>query len=199
MFFRKKQLGTVPLRPGEKAPNLQLPSVQGGLFRLEMRTAHGPVLLVFVDGGEEGCELLEHLKEYEGKFRRAGAYNYPYPNPEIRESGVPSTRSGTTVAVVVRAASMGPVRDLQESLRLPFYVLWDDRGMVSARYGVGEAEIPVVLVEADGRIAWRSEPDQLPRMEEVLGEIRPARETADPIARTEGTSPPEAATNIFAG
>lgn len=40
------------------------------------------------------------------------------------------------VTAVVRAALMEPVRELQEKLRLPFYILWDDRGMVSTRYGV---------------------------------------------------------------
>lgn len=199
MFFRKKQPETVPLRPGEKAPDFQLPSVQGGLFRLEMRTAHGPVLLAFVDAGEEGRELLERLKEHEGEFRRAGAYNYPYPNPEIRDGGVPSTRSGTTVVAVARAASMGPVRELQERLRLPFYVLWDDRGMVSTSYGVGEAEIPVVLVETGDRVAWRSGRGQLPHPEEMLREIRPAPETADSDAETDETPSSESAVDSSVG
>jgi len=52
MIFRKNKSETVPLRSGEKAPNFQLPSVQGGLFRLDMRTAQGPVVLAFVDAGE---------------------------------------------------------------------------------------------------------------------------------------------------
>ncbi|QIN84590.1 hypothetical protein GBA63_19510 [Rubrobacter tropicus] len=199
MFFRKKRPETVPLRPGERAPDFQLPSVQGGLFRLEMRAAHGPVLLAFVNVGEESRELLERLKEHEGGFRRAGAYNYPYPNPEIREGGVPSTRSGTTVAIVVRAASMGPVRELQKSMGLPFYVLWDDRSMVSTRYGVGETEIPVVLVETDGKLAWRSEPDQLPHPEEMLREIRPAPGTVNPAAETHETPSPEAAVDSSVG
>lgn len=82
------------------------------------------------------------------------------------------------MAAVVRAASMGPVRELQESLRLPFYVLWDDWGMTSARYGVGESDIQVVVVETDGRVAWRSERNQLPQAEEMLREIKPAPETA---------------------
>ena len=56
---------------------------------------------MFVDADEEGRELLERLKEHGEEFRR-GAYNCSYPNPEIREGDVPSTRSGTTAAIVVR-------------------------------------------------------------------------------------------------
>lgn len=85
------------MRPGDKAPNFQLPSAQGGLFRLETRATHGPVLLAFVG---------EHL-----------------------------------------------------SLRLPLYVLRDDRGMVSVRYDVGEAEVAAALVGDGGKLTWRSEPD----------------------------------------
>lgn len=198
MLFRKNKPETVLLHPGDKAPNFQLPSVQGGLFRMEMRVAHGPVLLAFVDVEEESRELLEHLKEHEEGFRRAGAYNYSHPNPEIRTAGKAHSRSGTTVAVVVRGASMRPVRYLQESLRLPFYVLWDDRSMVSARYGVEETEAAVVLVETDGKLAWRSEPNRLLQMEEGLREIRAAPETAD-SAETDETPWPEAATNSRAG
>jgi hypothetical protein len=102
------------------------------------------------------------------------------------------------VAVVVRAASMEPVRELQESMGLPFYVLWDDRGMVSVRYGVGEAKIRVVLVETDGKLVWRSEPNQLPHPEEMLREIQPAPETADSAAETDETPSPEAAANSHA-
>lgn len=198
MLFKKKQPETVSLRPGEKAPNFQLPSVQGGLFRLELRVAHGPVLLAFVDAGEGSRELLEHLKEHEEELRRAGAYNYSHPNPEIRTAGKPHSRAGTTVAIVVRAVSMGPVRELRERLRLPFYVMWDDRGMASARYGVGETEVALVLVETDGKLAWRSEPNQLSQIEEVLRKIRAAPETSGP-AETEDAPTPETASNTRAG
>lgn len=56
-----------------------------------------------------------------------------------------------------------------------------------------------MLVETAGMLAWRSEPDQLPHSEEMLREIQPAPETADPATETDETPPPEAATNSHAG
>lgn len=75
MLFKKKQPEIAPLHIGEKAPNFQLPSAQGGLFRLDMRSVHGPLVLAFAEAGEESRKLLEELKEREEEFRRAGAYN----------------------------------------------------------------------------------------------------------------------------
>lgn len=187
MFFRKKKPETVLLRPGEKAPDFQLPSVQGGMFRMELRTAHGPVALVFVDTGEEGLRLLAELQEREGEFRRAGAYNYAYPNPEIREGRVPSTRSGTTVAAVVRATSMEPVRELLKHLKLPYYVLWDAEGRVSTAYGI-EGEIAAVVVEQGGKIAWASPRETTPDVEEILEAIQATVPEPSPVPQTHATA-----------
>jgi len=178
------------LRSGEKAPNFQLPSVQGGLFRLDMRTAHGPVVLAFVDAGEEGRELLEHLKEHEGEFQRVGgvgAYNHYRSHPETRTIGRPYSRIGltvaATVAVIVRAETMEPVRELRERLKLPYYVLWDEAGRVSRQYGVAEGEIATAVVQTDGTLTWFSEPVESLRVEQILRAVLPGRDE-DPGPKT---------------
>ena len=94
---------------------------------------------------------------------------------------------------------MEPVRELLESTGVPFYVMWDDLGTVSTRYGVGETEISVVFAETVGKLAWRSQPNQLPHSEEMLREIRLVPGTADPAAETDETPSPEAAANSRAG
>jgi peroxiredoxin len=185
MIFRKNKSETVPLRSGEKAPNFQLPSVQGGLFRLDMRTAQGPVVLAFVDAGEGGRELLEHLKEHEAEFQRAGAYKYYRPNPENRTTGRPHSSIGptvaATVAVVVRAEAMRPVREMQEQLELPYYVLWDEAGRVSGKYGVAEGEVAAAVVGADGTLTWFSESTEPPQVEQILRVVLPEQdENPDP-------------------
>ncbi len=185
MIFRKNKSETVPLRSGEKAPNFQLPSVQGGLFRLDMRTAQGPVVLAFVDAGEGGCELLEHLKKHEAEFQSAGAYKYYRPNPENRPAGRPYSSIGptvaATVAVVVRAEAMGPVREMQEQLEFPYYVLWDEAGRVSGKYGVAEGEISTAVVGADGTLTWFSESTEPPQVEQILRVVLPEQdENPDP-------------------
>lgn len=175
MWFRKKKPEIRLLRVGEVAPNFHLSSVQGGLFRLDVRMAHGPVVLAFVNAGGEGHGLLTKLKERAEEFRRAGAYNYSHPNPEIKTAGRPHSRAGTTIAAIVRATAMEPVRDMQEALELPFYVLWDEASRVSAEYGVREGEIAAAAVETDGSLAWFSERGEQPRAEQVLRAIHPAQ------------------------
>ena len=179
-FFRKNKPETISLRSGEEAPNFQLPSVQGGLFRLDMRTAHGPVVLAFVDAGEESRELLEHLKQREVEFQRAGEHKYYRPNPESRTTGRPHSSIGPTVAatvvVVVRAETVEPVRELQERLELPYYVLGDEAGRVCGKYGVAEGEVATALVESDGTLTWFSEDVESPRVEQILQVILPVQD-----------------------
>jgi hypothetical protein len=148
--------------------------VQGGLFRLDIRTAHGPAVLAFVDTGEEGRGLLAGLAAREEEFRRAEAYNYAYPNPEIRAGRAPSTRSGATVAAMVRAPGMEPVKEVQRRSKLPYYVLWDAEGRVSETYWIEGAETTVVLVEEGNRVTWVSERGKTPDPDEILKAIRPA-------------------------
>ena len=51
-MFARKEAVAVP-EVGEKAPAFNLPSAQGGQLRLSMRTARGPVVVVFYEGPTE--------------------------------------------------------------------------------------------------------------------------------------------------
>lgn len=180
-LFRKNGSRTAQLRSGEKVPIFQLPSVQGGLFRLDMRTAHGPVVLAFVDDGEESRELLEQLKARERDFQRVGglgAYDRPRPKRETQPAGGrPYSTIGptmaATVAAVVRTETMKAARELQERLKLPYYILWDSAGQVSRMFGVPEGEIATAVVEMDRTLKWISEPDASARVEQILRAVTP--------------------------
>ncbi|TCJ20666.1 hypothetical protein E0L93_00085 [Rubrobacter taiwanensis] len=177
-LFRKNGSENAPLRSGDKAPNFQLSSAQGGLFRLDMRTAHGPVVLAFVNAGEEERELLERLKERRAEFQRAGAQHRSRMRSQT--SAKPYSRMGPTmaasVAVIVRAETMEQVRELQEQLQLPYYVLWDEANQVSGRYGVAEGETAVAVVQGDGTLEWISESGESPPIEQILQAVLPEQE-----------------------
>jgi hypothetical protein len=176
-LFRRNRSVT-PLRSGEKAPNFQLSSAQGGVFRLDMRTAHGPVVLAFVDAGGEGDGLLELLKEHQTEFQRAAVAERFRAREESRASGEAYLRIGptvtTTVAAVVRAESMEQVRELRDRLQLPYYVLWDETGWVSEMYGAPEGKAAVALVQSDGTLRWF--PAESLDAEQILQAIFPPRE-----------------------
>jgi peroxiredoxin len=60
---------------GEEAPEFNLPSAQGGQLRLSMRTARGPVVVVFFRGAwsEEDVEYFKALSTKEDEINHAGA------------------------------------------------------------------------------------------------------------------------------
>ncbi|MEW6635370.1 MAG: hypothetical protein AB1425_00995 [Actinomycetota bacterium] len=178
-LFRKNRK-TVPLRSGEKAPNFQIPSVQGGQFRLDMRTAHGPVVLAFVGADEAGHELLERLKEHKVDLQRAAVSERFRAREKSRATGEAYTRIGptvtTTVAAIVRSETMEPVKELQGKLGLPYYVLWDAAGWVSGMYGVAEGETAVALVQSDGTLMWFPEVVESLQVDPILQAIFPTQE-----------------------
>ncbi|CAN5902933.1 hypothetical protein BH23ACT11_BH23ACT11_17260 [soil metagenome] len=135
MLFKENKSATAPLRPGESAPTFRLLSAQGGRFRLDMRIAQGPAVLAFVDPGEGGSRFAGVFKKHQAEFQSAGAYKYYRPNRENRTTARPHYSIGSTVtatvAAVVRAEAMKPVRELKEQLELPYYVLWEEAGRAS--------------------------------------------------------------------
>ena len=60
---------------GDKAPEFSLPSAQGGQLRLSVRTARGPVVILFYrnSGFEECVEYFKALAAKEGEINHAGA------------------------------------------------------------------------------------------------------------------------------
>ena len=74
MFTRRKQNAAVPV-VGAEAPEFNLPSAQGGQLRLGMRTARGPVVVVFFRGtwSEEDIAYFETLSKKEDEINLSGA------------------------------------------------------------------------------------------------------------------------------
>lgn len=84
---------------GDKAPEFNLPSAQGGQLRLSMRTARGPVVVVFYRGAwaEEDVEYFKALasKEDEINMAAASVVGISVGGPEearefVRQSGIKS-------------------------------------------------------------------------------------------------------------
>src|SRR5918992_815441 len=73
MFTRRKEIAVPEV--GAEAPEFNLPSAQGGQLRLSMRTAHGPVVVVFFRGvwSEEDVAYFVALSEKEDEINRARA------------------------------------------------------------------------------------------------------------------------------
>src|SRR5215218_9296504 len=98
MFTRRKQDMAVP-EVGAEAPEFNLPSAQGGQLRLSMRTAHGPVVVVFFRGAwsEEDVAYFKALSEKEDEINHArasvvgiGAIEPDEAQEFVRASGIKS-------------------------------------------------------------------------------------------------------------
>jgi peroxiredoxin len=74
MFTRRRRNVAVP-EVGADAPEFNLPSAQGGQLRLSMRTARGPVVVVFFRGvwSEEDVEYFQALAAKEDEINLAAA------------------------------------------------------------------------------------------------------------------------------
>jgi len=176
---------------GAEAPEFHLPSDQGGQFRLSMRTATGPVVVVFYGGGwsEEDVAYFKELAAKEDEINLAGASivgigkGEPYEAREfVRETGIKS------------------------------YVLYDYAGIATREYGLldkskehGEYARPATFIvspehkvvhawleerpKAGERLAKVSEITGLPVEEEAGGEERPGR--AETGEERERSSPEE--------
>ena len=74
LFMRRRRNEAVP-EVGAEAPEFNLPSAQGGQLRLSMRTARGPVVVVFFRGAwfEEDVEYFRTLAAKEDEINLSGA------------------------------------------------------------------------------------------------------------------------------
>jgi peroxiredoxin len=98
MFTRRRRNVAVP-EVGADAPEFNLPSAQGGQLRLSMRTARGPVVVVFFRGvwSEDDVEYFQALaaKEDEINLASASVVGIGLVEPEearefVRASGIKS-------------------------------------------------------------------------------------------------------------
>jgi peroxiredoxin len=146
---------------GSEAPEIFLPSAQGGQFRLSVRTARGPVAVMFYNGESQADEAyFKALASKEDEINLAG---------------------GTVVAIGV--AQPDEARDFARRTGLKSYVLYDYARVAAQDYGVLErgrkqpsrAHAAAFLVGSDGKVleAWVGEqPDPavlLAKISEITG------------------------------
>ena len=157
---------------GNEAPEFSLPSAQGGQLRLGVRTARGPVVVVFYRGlnPEEDVDYFKALAEKEDEINMAAAS-------------------------VVGIGVSGPdeARELVAKTGIKSYVLYDyarvasrDWGLLEKDKKLGEYARPAVfIVGADRQVthAWldeRPEPAEiLAKISEITGLPKPPEEKGE--------------------
>ena len=179
---------------GNEAPEFHLPSAQGGQFRLSMRTARGPVVVVFYRGVdfEEDVEYFKVLAEKEDEINLA---------------------AGSVVGVGV--AEPDEAREFTKASGIKSYVLYDYARVASREWGLlekdkklGEYARPTVFIVGMDRTvvhAWLDErPDPaelLAKVSEITGLPKPPEEEDEEKpekpkkrAKAEGDAAPQDAT-----
>ncbi|HSL01537.1 MAG TPA: redoxin domain-containing protein [Rubrobacteraceae bacterium] len=156
MFTRRRQRAVVP-EVGDEAREFNLPSAQGGQLRLSMRTARGPVVVVFFRGvwSEEDLAYFKALAAKEDEINYAGAS-------------------------VVGVGILEPeeAREFVRETGMKSYILYDYVRVTTRQWGLlekdkehGEYARPTVfIVGGDHKIAqsWIGE---RPAVEEILAKI----------------------------
>src|SRR5919199_3830548 len=164
---------------GAEAPEFHLPSAQGGQLRLSMRTARGPVIVIFYGGGwcDEDVAYFKDLAEKEREINLAGAS-----------------------IVGIGVSEPHEARDFVRETGIKSYVLYDYAGLATRDYGLlqkdrehGEYARPATFVVGpDHRVvdAWLDERpkagDLLAKISEITGLPKPDEEEAKEGEATEG-------------
>ena len=173
MFTRRKDIAVPEV--GADAPEFNLPSAQGGQLRLSMRTAHGPVVVVFFRGvwSEEDVAYFEALSEKEDEINHARAS-----------------------VVGIGLLEPDEAREFVRASGLKSYVLYDYVRVTTRQWGLlerdkehGEYARPgVFIVGSDRKIvhAWTDErpaPEELlAKVSEITGLPKPAEEAEEETA-----------------
>ena len=166
-MFSRIKVGPVP-EVGDEAPEISLPSAQGGQLRLSMRTVRGPVVVAFYRPGDE--EDVEYFKALAGK------------EEEIHLA------SGSVVAIGV--AEPAQARNFARASGLKSYVLYDYAKVASSQWGLlerdkkqGDYARPAVFVVgpdhgvAQAWVGERPDPDDiLAKVSEISGLPKPPEE-----------------------
>src|SRR5918911_4457063 len=157
---------------GDRAPEFHLPSAQGGQLKLSMRTARGPVVVVFYSGGwsEEDVAYFKDLAAKEDEINLTGA---------------------TIVGIGVGEPTSA--RDFVRETGIKSYVLYDYAGVATREYGLlerdkehGEYARPATfIVGPDHRVihAWVGErpsaEEILAKVSEIIDLLKPVEEEAE--------------------
>ncbi len=142
---------------GAEAPEFHLPSAQGGQLRLSMRTARGPVVVVFYSGGWSG-EDVAYFKDLASK------------EDEI------NLAAASVIGIGLNEPQAA--RDFVRKTGIKSYALYDYAGVATREYGLlekdkehGEYARPATfIVGSDHKVvqAWVGE---RPGAEEVLAKV----------------------------
>jgi peroxiredoxin len=155
MFTRRKNIAVPEV--GADAPEFNLPSAQGGQLRLSMRTAHGPVVVVFFRGAwsEEDVAYFKALSEREDEINHARAS-----------------------VVGIGAIEPDEAREFVRASGVKSYVLYDYVRITTRQWGLLEkdrehghyARPAVFIVDSDHKVvhAWT---DGRPAAEEILAKV----------------------------
>jgi peroxiredoxin Q/BCP len=142
---------------GDEAPEFLLPSAQGGQLRLSMRTARGPVVVVFYSGGWSEGDVT-YFKELAAK------------EDEINLTG--------TSVVGIGIVEPAQARDFVRETDIKSYVLYDYTGATTRRYGVlekdkehGEHARPATFLVGPDRKVIHTWTEERPKVEEIQGKI----------------------------
>jgi peroxiredoxin len=142
---------------GAEAPEFNLPSAQGGQLRLSMRTAHGPVVVIFFRGAwsEEDVAYFKALSEKEDEINHARAS-----------------------VVGIGAIEPDEAQEFVRASGIKSYVLYDYVRVTTRQWGLLEkdkehgdyARPAVFLVGSDHKVvhAWT---DGRPPAEEILAKV----------------------------
>jgi peroxiredoxin len=155
LFTRRKEIAVPEV--GADAPEFNLPSAQGGQLRLSMRTARGPVVVVFFRGpsSEEDVAYFRALSEKEDEINHAAAS-----------------------VVGIGVLEPDEAREFVRASGIKSYVLYDYVRITTRQWGLlekdkehGEYARPAVfIVGGDHKIvhAWT---DERPPAEEILAKV----------------------------
>ncbi len=170
---------------GDKAPEFYLPSAQGGQLRLDMRTARGPVVVVFYSGdwSEEDVTYFKDLATREDEINLTG-----------------------TSIVGIGIGEPHEARDFARKTGIKSYILYDYSGAAVRGYGLlerdkehGEYARPATFVVGPDHKVVHAWLEERPKAEEVLAKLseitglpKPAEEEeADAGEAREKPSPEE--------
>jgi peroxiredoxin len=156
LFMRRRRNEAVP-EVGAVAPEFNLPSAQGGQLRLSMRTARGPVVVVFFRGAwfEEDVEYFRTLAAKEDEMNLSGAS-----------------------IVGIGALEPDEAREFARESGIKSMVLYDYARVTTRQWGLSEsdkehgeyARPAVFIVGTDHKVvhAWT---DGLPAVEEIQAKV----------------------------
>src|ERR687893_2532134 len=155
MFTRRKDIAVPEV--GAEAPEFNLPSAQGGQLRLSMRTAHGPVVVVFFRGAwsEEDVAYFEALSQKEDEINHARAS-----------------------VVGIGAIEPDEAREFVRASGIKSYVLYDYVRITTKQWGLlekdkehGEYARPAVFIVGSDRKIVHAWTDERPPAEEILAKV----------------------------